>query len=72
MPELGQRVVQQVVGAAVQRGRGDDVVAGLGEVEDRQRLGGLAAGRPPAPRRRPPATATRCSSASCVGFMIRV
>ena len=42
--ELGQRVVQQVVGAAVQRGGGDDVVAGLGEVQDRQRRRGLPAG----------------------------
>ena len=40
--ELGQRVVEQVVGAAVQPRAGHDVVAGVGEVEDRERLGGLA------------------------------
>ena len=43
--ELGQRVVEQVVGAAVEAARADDVVAGRGEVEDRQRLGGLARGQ---------------------------
>ncbi|CAI7977538.1 hypothetical protein FRAHR75_360018 [Frankia sp. Hr75.2] len=36
--ELGQRVVEQVVGAAVEVRGADDVVAGLGQVEDRQRL----------------------------------
>ena len=40
---LRQRVVEQVVGAAVQRRAGDDVVAGLGEGEDGERLGRLAA-----------------------------
>ena len=40
--QLGQRVVEQVVGAAVEAARGDDVVARAGEVEDRQRLGRLA------------------------------
>ena len=44
--DLGQRVGEQVVGAAVERRRRDDVVAGTGEVEDRQRLGGLARGEP--------------------------
>ncbi len=39
--DLGQRVGEQVVRAAVQAARGDDVVAGPGEVEDAQRLGGL-------------------------------
>ena len=42
--ELGQRVVEQVVRAAVQARAGDDVVAGLGDVEDRERLRRLAAG----------------------------
>ena len=42
--DLGQGVGEQVVGAAVERRRRDDVVAGAGEVEDRQRLGRLAAG----------------------------
>jgi hypothetical protein len=40
--QLRQRVVEQVVGAAVERRAGHDVVAGLGDVEDRERLGGLA------------------------------
>ncbi len=41
-PELGEGVVQQVVGAAVQRSAGDDVVAGLGDVHDGDGLGRLA------------------------------
>ncbi len=41
-PELGQGVVQQVVGAAVQGGPGHDVAAGLGQVHDGHRLGRLA------------------------------
>ncbi len=40
-PELGQRVVQQVVGAAVQRSPGNDVIADFGDVHDRERLGRL-------------------------------
>ncbi len=39
--ELRQRVVQQVVGAAVQRRRGDDVVAGLAQRHERERFGSL-------------------------------
>src|SRR5690606_35463582 len=39
---LGQRVVEQVVGAAVERRRADDVVASLCEVEDGERFSGLA------------------------------
>ena len=42
--ELRQRVVEQVVRAAVQARRGDDVVARLGHVQDGQRLGGLPGG----------------------------
>ena len=42
-PDLRQRVREQVVGAAVEARTRDDVVAGAGEVEDRERLGGLAA-----------------------------
>ncbi len=42
--QLGQRVVEQVVGAAIQRGRRHEVAARLGEGEDRQRLGRLAGG----------------------------
>jgi hypothetical protein len=36
--------VEQVVGAAVEAGAGDDVAAGLGHVEHGDRLGRLAAG----------------------------
>ena len=43
-PELGQGVVEEVVRAAVERGRRDDVAAVLGQVEQRDRLGRLAAG----------------------------
>ena len=42
--ELGQRVVEQVVGAAVERGRRDDVAAVLGQVQQGHGLGGLSAG----------------------------
>ena len=37
--QLGEGVVEQVVGTAIERGRCNDVIAGLGEVEDRKRLG---------------------------------
>jgi RNA-splicing ligase RtcB len=37
--------VEEVVGAAVERGGGDDLVAGAGQGEDGERLGGLAGGR---------------------------
>ena len=40
--ELLQRVGQQVVGSAVEAGAGHHVVAGLGDVQDREGLGGLA------------------------------
>ena len=43
-PELGQGVLEQVPGPAVQARAGNDVVAGAGQVEDRQGLGGLARG----------------------------
>ncbi len=42
--ELRQRVVEQVVGSAIEAGAGHNVVAGLGHVEDGQGLGGLTAG----------------------------
>ena len=42
--EFGEGVVKQVVGAAVELGDGDDVVAGTGEVEDGVGDGGLAGG----------------------------
>jgi hypothetical protein len=44
MPRLGQGVVEEVVGAAVERGGGDDLVAGVGEGGDGERLRGLAGG----------------------------
>ena len=40
--QLGQRVVQEVVGAAVQPGTGHDVIAGSREIENREGLGSLA------------------------------
>ena len=36
--DLGQRVVEQVIGAAIQAGRGDDFISRVGDVEDGQRL----------------------------------
>ncbi len=39
--QFGQRIVEQVVGAAVEPRAGDNVVAGAGQVQDRERLGGL-------------------------------
>ena len=75
---LRQRVVEQVVRAAVQRRRRHDVVAGLGEVEDGQRLGRLAGadtsvpGRPTAVVTPPSSELIRASSTPWVGFMIRV
>ena len=39
---LGQRVVEEVVGASVERCGGDDLVAGAGQGLDGERLGGLA------------------------------
>ena len=42
--ELRQRVLEEVEGAAVEAGGDDDVVAGLGDVEHGERLGGLARG----------------------------
>ena len=43
--ELGQRVVEQVVRAAVEPRAGHDVVARTGQVEDRERLRGLTGGQ---------------------------
>jgi len=69
--DLGQRVVEQVIGASIQAGRGGDLVSGVGDIEDRQRLGRL-------PRRRcqrayaASRAAMRRSKASWVGFMMRV
>ena len=44
MPWVLQRVGEQVPGAAVEVGRADDVVAGLGDVLDRHGRGRLAGG----------------------------
>ena len=43
--EFGQRVVEQVVGAAIEPGAGHDVIARGGEVQDGERLGRLARGQ---------------------------
>ena len=72
MPELGQGVGEEVVGAAVEARAADDVVAGAGEVEDGERLGRLARGRPRAAPTPPSSAATRSSKTAVVGFMIRV
>src|SRR6266487_114990 len=40
--QLGQRVVEEIVGAAVEARRRDDLIASLSDVEDSQRLGSLA------------------------------
>src|SRR5699024_5284745 len=42
--QLRQGVVQQVVGAPVQGGAGHEVVTRLGDVQDRDELGGLPGG----------------------------
>ena len=42
--EARQGVVEEVVGAAVERGGGDDLVAGRGEGGDGEGFGGLAGG----------------------------
>ena len=42
--ELGQRVAEKVVGAAVEVGRGDQIIAGACQIEDRQRFGSLPGG----------------------------
>ena len=67
--ELRERVLEEVVGAAVDRARRDDVVARLRDVQDR------VGDRPPDPEATasaavpPSSAATRCSTTSCVGFM---
>ena len=69
--QLGQRVVEQVVGAAVERGRGHDVAAVLGQVEE----GDVSAACPLATARAatpPSRAAIRSSNTAWVGFMIRV
>ncbi len=44
-PELGQRVVKQVVGAAVERGRGNDLVSRRRQRDDDEGFGGLPRGQ---------------------------
>ena len=70
--EARQRVVEEVVGAAVERGGGDDLVARGG-----QRGDASASPRPgrkpsPAPAAPPSSAAMRFSKTSVVGFMMRV
>jgi hypothetical protein len=68
--ELGERVLEEVVRAAVDRRRRHDVVAGLGDVEHREGRRGLTAESTSAPV--PPRARRRCSRTSCVGFWMRV
>jgi hypothetical protein len=69
--ELGQRVVEQVVAAAVERG----ALTMWLPASARLRMASVSAAWPlatasaPMP---PSSAAIRCSSTSCVGFMIRV
>ena len=71
-PEAAQRHVELGDRAAVERGRGDDVVAGAREGGERQELRGLpaelVATAPSAPSR----LARRSSSAATVGFAMRL
>ena len=70
-PELGQGVVEEVVGAAVQGGRGHHVATVLGQVEQGDGLSRLATGH--GQRGHPTLqAATRSSKTAWVGFMIRV
>jgi hypothetical protein len=69
--EARERVVEEVVGPAVQVVEGDDLVSGPGDVEEREHDGGLPAGD--GQRAAPPSScARRCSKTSVVGFMSRV
>ena len=45
MPELGQRVVEQVVGAAIERSGGNDLVARRRQRDDDEGFGGLSGGQ---------------------------
>ena len=70
--ELLERVLEEVVRAAVDRARRDDVVAGFGDVQHGDRLGRLtaeASRRAPVP---PSSAATRSSTTAWVGFWMRV
>ena len=69
--ELGQRVVEEVVGATVERCGRDDLVARACEGEDRQGFGSLT--RRSSEAAAPPSSAAiRFSKTSVVGFMMRV
>ena len=70
--QLGQRVVEQVVGAAVERRRRHDVVAGLGQVQDASVSAAWPLRRWPSAPTPPSSAAMRASNTACVGFMIRV
>jgi hypothetical protein len=68
---VAEGVREQVPGAAVEIGGTDEIVAGLAEVLDREGRCRLARARASAAT--PPSiAATRSSSTSQVGFMIRV
>ena len=71
--ERRQDVVELGVGAAVEVAGRDDVVAGLGEVDDRVEDAAGARGHAQAAQLGAPSSrATRFSSTSVVGFMSRV
>jgi len=64
------RVQEQVPGTAIEVGRADEIVAGLRDVVDAEHRGCLA-GAERQCRNPPSSAATRCSSTSLVGFMMR-
>ena len=68
---LGQRVLEQVVRAAIQRLGGDQVVPRARQIENGERLAAwpLASASAATP---PSSSAIRFSNTSLVGFMIRV
>ena len=70
--ELGERVLEQVVRAAVDRARRDDVVAGARDVEHRVGDRRRSRMRRRAPRCRPRARRCAARRTSVVGFMRRV
>src|SRR6266699_177631 len=40
--KLGQRIVEEIISAAIEAGRGDDLIAGLSDIQDSQRFSRLA------------------------------
>ena len=67
-----QGVGEQVPGAPVKVGRGDDVVAGASQILDGVGRSGLAGSRRQARQTPPSIAARRSSSTALVGFMMRV